>query len=118
MFFSFPLSCGVDQLRITLADSKSNSDRTYKSLFSSEQRTREVNAQLRKYCQKLTTHLSEIQAELSAQSTRHSQKNRVDKERERELKQQLDILLEENKQLHERRLVENMLFLITLSFKV
>ena len=96
----------ADQLRMTLMDSKSNSESTYKSLLSSEQSAREANAQLRKYCQKLMLHLSEVQAELGAQSSHQSQKNRDGKERERDLQQRLDILAKENQHLHDTRLVQ------------
>ena len=102
-----------DQLRMALIDSRGNSDSTYKSLLSSEQRSRKANSQLRKHCQKLMTHLSEIQAALSVQNTHHSHKSQVSQEREDNLQQRLDILVEENQQLHETSLLDTSAILDT-----
>ena len=71
----------------------------------SEQRARRANSQLRKYCQQLMTHLSEVQAELNAQNSHHSDKTQASKQREEELQRRLDVLIEENEQLHETRFV-------------
>ena len=51
------------------------------------------------------THLSEVQAELNAQNSHHSDKTQASKQREEELQRRLDVLIEENEQLHETRFV-------------